>query len=52
MNLSLNAKRSLSESFSAGFKAASWSTSPSMPYAAALKPAEKYVKNQNFIIKR
>ena len=51
MNLLLNAKNSLFASFSASSKAASWSTSPSMSYEAALKAAKKYIKNKNFIIK-
>jgi hypothetical protein len=51
MNLSLNAKNSLFASFLASSKAASWPTSPSMSYEAALKSAKKTIKNQNFIIK-
>jgi len=51
MNLSLNDKRSLFAFFSASSKAASWSTSPSMSYEAALKSAKKIIKNQNFSIK-
>jgi hypothetical protein len=51
MNLSLNDKSSLCASFFASSKPASWSTSPSMSYEAALKSAKKYIKNQNFSIK-
>ena len=43
-----NAKSSLFAPFYASSKAASWSTSPSMSYEAALKSAKKYIKNQNF----
>jgi hypothetical protein len=51
MNLALHAKSSLFASFYAPSKAASWPTSPSMSYEAALKSAKKYIKNQNFIMK-
>jgi hypothetical protein len=49
MNLSVTAKNSLFASFYASSKAASWPTSPSMSYEAALKSAKKTIKNQNFI---
>jgi hypothetical protein len=51
MNLSLKDKSSLFASFCASSKAASWPTSASMSYKAALKSAKKYIKNQNFSIK-
>jgi hypothetical protein len=66
MNLFLNAKNSLfapcsAQKMSPGHflcfrspassKAASWPTSSSMSYEAALKSAKKTIKNQNFIIK-
>jgi hypothetical protein len=48
MNLSLNAKSLLFASFFASSKAASCPTFPSMSFEAALKPAKKTIKNQNF----
>jgi len=48
MNPSLNAKSLLFASFYASSKVASWPTSLSMSYEAALKSAKKYIKNQNF----
>jgi hypothetical protein len=52
MNLFLNDKSSLLASFSASSKAASWSTYLSMSYEAALKSAKKYIKNQNFNLRK
>jgi hypothetical protein len=51
MNLSLNDKHLLFASFSTSSKPASWPTDLSMSYEAALKPAKKHIKNQNFGIK-
>jgi len=48
MNPSQHSKTSLFVSFSASFKAASWSTYLSMSCETSFKAAKKYIKNQKF----